>query len=84
MSRHHLPALTVDAPQSQKAGTKIRAVTWNLYCGGVDTASEDRLRAQAEIVKTDDPAVSSVSDRLLVILGTEVAAEATGQAAMAS
>lgn len=84
MSLRHLPTLAIDAPQSQKADTKIRAVTWNLYYGGVDTASEDRLRAQAEIVKPDDPTVPPLSDRLPVILGTEAAAEATGQAAMAS
>ncbi|WP_280883334.1 endonuclease/exonuclease/phosphatase family protein [Streptomyces pseudovenezuelae] len=40
----------------------MRAVTWNLFCGGVDGSSEERLHAQAEILNELEPDVLTLSE----------------------
>lgn len=62
MNLHQLPAPAIDAPPSKRAGTKLRAVTWNLYCGGVDGTSEERLHTQAEILAGLKPDVLALQE----------------------
>ncbi|MEU9270043.1 endonuclease/exonuclease/phosphatase family protein [Streptomyces sp. NPDC048251] len=40
----------------------MRAVTWNLFCGGVDDSSEKRLHAQAEILASLNPDVLALQE----------------------
>ncbi|WP_254648623.1 endonuclease/exonuclease/phosphatase family protein [Streptomyces sp. GbtcB6] len=40
----------------------MRAVTWNLFCGGVDGSSEERLHAQAEILAGLEPDVLALQE----------------------